>query len=87
MTVFGQITIGEFLEYRRSLVTHPDFKSDCRALMDLTQAAFPLHQAEIRRLAGDTPFSTESRRAVVVADDLHYVFRSAGNMDQSRHAR
>ena len=69
----GVFNREEALAHRARLFADPDFDPNYSQLLDLTHVTrFDLNAADLRQLAEDDPFTTSSRRAFLVPNDLSY---------------
>jgi hypothetical protein len=74
-TVWEGLTLDDALSHQNKLMADPDFDSGFSQLMDLTHASgSDLQAGDIRKMAERTVFSTQSRRAIVVSNNLLYGF-------------
>jgi hypothetical protein len=70
---WGACTVNDALEFRRRIVEDPDFDPGFGQLADLTAiTSIDITPGDIRMLAWSTPFSPESRRAIVAGDTLAF---------------
>ena|ERR1700694_589252 len=71
----GAFTFADALAHQDKLLKDPDFDPGFSQLLDFTQfTQFGLRASDIRKLAGRTIFSPDSRRAFILRGDLEYGF-------------
>jgi hypothetical protein len=74
-TVWGLLTLADALAHQHSLVKDRDFDPSFSQVMDLTQITqYDVDANDIFKIAQRSVFSPESRRAIIVKDDLSYGF-------------
>lgn len=67
----GVLTMADLLAHQEKLLVDPDFSPDFSQFWDLTHVTeVELTTEELRRLAARSIFSPESRRAILVSNDL-----------------
>jgi|SRR5689334_16277827 len=72
-TVWGPLTLADALAHQHSLGKDPDFDPSFSQVMDLTQITqYDVDANDIFKLAQTSAFSSASRRAIIVKDDLGY---------------
>lgn len=69
----GVFNLEEALTYRARLLADRDFDPSYSQLLDFTHITrFDLTGSDLRQLAQDDPFSSDSRRAFLVTSDLGF---------------
>jgi hypothetical protein len=72
-TISGVLTMADALAHQENLRKHPDFDPSFSQLMDGTQLTrVELKREEVQRLARDSIFSPDSRRAFVTNSDAAF---------------
>jgi hypothetical protein len=72
-TISGVLTLADALAHQENLRKHPDFDPSFSQLMDGTQLTrVELKREEVQRLARDSIFSPDSRRAFVTDSDAAF---------------
>jgi hypothetical protein len=72
-TFSGVVTMADALAHRQNLQKHPDFDPSFSQLVDFSNVTkIELSREDIERLAQDTIFSLNSRRAALATCDLAY---------------
>jgi hypothetical protein len=72
-TAFGVVTMADALAHQAQLLADVDFDPSFSQLMDLTHVTkLEAGPGDIRRLAMETIFSADSRRAILVSSNLVY---------------
>ena len=70
-TLSGVFTLADGLAYQEKLLNDPDFDPNFSQLLDCTQVTrLELGPIEVRRLAQRSIFSPDSRRAILVSNDM-----------------
>jgi hypothetical protein len=70
-TISGVFTLADGLAYQEKLLKDPDFDPNFSQLLDCTQITrLELGPIEVRRLAQRSIFSPDSRRAILVSNDM-----------------
>lgn len=72
LTITGEIRFSELLELQTKFRQSPDFDPSMRELADMREASGELTIDELRTLALNSPFGPRAKRAVVVAQALHF---------------
>jgi hypothetical protein len=74
-TISGVFTLADGLAYQEKLLKDADFDPHFSQLVDCTQVTrLELGSNEVRRLAQRSIFSPDSRRAILVSNDLVFGF-------------
>lgn len=69
-TVSGVFTVADVLAHQASLRKHPDFDPSFSQLMDFTHVtSVELKREDVQRVAQESVFSPNSRRALVTNND------------------
>ncbi len=72
-TLSGVLTLADALAHQENLRKHPDFDPTFSQLMDGTHlTTIELRKEDIDRLARDSIFSSDSRRAFVTSSDVAF---------------
>jgi hypothetical protein len=72
-TISGVVTMADVLVHRQNLGKHPDFDPTFAQLVDLSNVTkIELNRGDMERLAQDTIFSLNSRRAALATCDIAY---------------
>ena len=69
-TIYGVFTLADGLAHQEQLLKDPDFDLNFSQLLDCTHATeAELGPDDVRRLAQRSIFSSDARRAILVASD------------------
>jgi hypothetical protein len=72
-TGWGVLTLADSLAHKEKLLNDPDFDRSFSQLLDVTHVTdVELSAEDIRRLALTHVFSADSRRAILVKNDLQF---------------
>jgi hypothetical protein len=72
-TYSGVLTAADALGHQKNLLDDPDFDPSFSQLFDVTHVTdVRLTTEDVRRLAQRTVFSPDSRRAILVSNDLQF---------------
>ncbi len=89
---WGDCTVNDALEFRRQILKDKDFDPSFAQLADFTAVTgIDFTPGDVRLLSWVTPFSPESRRAIVVENPLAFgfarIYQTLRSLRGDRHVR